>query len=96
MLNTLNESIGYQEIVKALVLIDGTGSMQNLIDTAKNCIEKYFSFVCENLKDNKYSIKLFKMQIAIYRNYSSGPEEILEVSPWAGPYDETLKDYPDL
>jgi len=59
--------------------------MQPLIDSVKNCIDKYFEAVCKNLQENQYSTKLFKMQIAIFRNYSSGGKEILEVSPWAAP-----------
>jgi hypothetical protein len=55
-----------------------------------NCIDTYFNVVCEKLKENGYSTKLFKMQIAVYRNYSSGPEGILEVSPWAAPSDPSL------
>ena len=92
MLKEINQSQGYheQKVVKALILIDGTGSMQRLIDSVKNCIDKYFSFVSENLKKNGYNTNLFKMQIAIYRSYSSGVKEILEVSPWAAPFDPKL------
>jgi len=67
--------------------------MQELIDSVKKCIDKYFEDVCKSLKDNKYSTKLFKMQIAIYRNYSSGGKEILEVSPWAAAWDPEIKDH---
>jgi len=53
-------------------------------------MDKYFENVCESLKHNRYSTKLFKMQIAIFRNYSSGGKEILEVSPWASPRDSEI------
>lgn len=92
MLMELNKSSGYQEqnLVKAMVLIDGTNSMSQPIKNVMNCIDKYFNVVCEKLKENGYSTKLFKMQIAVYRNYSSGPEGILEVSPWAAPREPNL------
>ena len=53
-------------------------------------INPRINVVCEKLKENGYSTKLFKMQIAVYRNYSSGPEGILEVSQWAAPSDPNL------
>jgi hypothetical protein len=92
MLMDLNRSSGYQEnnLVKALVLIDGTSSMNQPIKNVMNCIDTYFNVVCEKLKENGYSTKLFKMQIAVYRNYSSGPEGILEVSQWAAPSDPSM------
>ena len=64
--------------------------MDKPIKNVMDCTDKYFNVVCEKLKENGYSTKLFKMQIAVYRNYSSGPEGILEVSPWAAPWDPNL------
>jgi hypothetical protein len=49
--------------------------------------------VCESLIGAKYPTNIFKLQMAFYRNYSSGMK-ILEHSEWTGPEDvETLKDF---
>jgi hypothetical protein len=71
-------------LVKALVLIDATGSMNKLLENVKTTISLYFSAMCEGLKENKYNDTIFKIQIAFYRNYTSGML-ILEHSDWAGP-----------
>jgi hypothetical protein len=74
------------KLVKALVLIDATGSMGDLLTNAKNSIKLYFETVCKSLIAANYSTKIFKLQMAFYRNYRSGMQ-ILEHSEWAGPDD---------
>lgn len=74
------------KLVKALVLIDATGSMEKLLTNAKNSIKLYFETVCKSLEAANYSTKIFKLQMAFYRNYRSGMK-ILEHSDWAGPDD---------
>jgi hypothetical protein len=60
------------KLVKALVLIDATVSMGKLLDNAKNSIKLYFETVCRSLVVANYSTKIFKLQMAFYRNYKSG------------------------
>jgi hypothetical protein len=49
--------------------------------------------VCESLAESRYPTNIFKLQMAFYRNYSSGMK-ILEKSEWTGPEDvETLKEF---
>ncbi len=77
---------GELNLVKALVLIDATASMGDLLTNAKNSIKLYFETVCKSLEEAKYSTKIFKLQMAFFRNYSSGMK-ILEHSDWSGPDD---------
>ena len=90
MLRDLNSCPDYdilvpvERMVKALVLIDATGSMGALLENAKNSISVYFETVCDNLEKNGYKTSIFKLQMAFYRNYSSGMK-ILEHSDWTGP-----------
>ena len=76
MLFDINKSLNYniprEKMIKALVLIDATKSMGNLLENAKNTIALYFETVCENLTASKYEPSIFKLQMAFYRNYSSG------------------------
>lgn len=74
------------KLVKALVLIDATASMGDLLINAKKSIKPYFDTVCKSLEAANYSTKIFKLQMAFYRNYRSGMQ-ILEHSEWAGPSD---------
>jgi hypothetical protein len=81
MLKNLNKC--KKNLVKALVLIDATGSMGKLLETVKNTISLYFDTMGEKLTLNKYEADIFKLQIAFYRNYSSGPL-VLQKSEWVG------------
>jgi hypothetical protein len=49
--------------------------------------------VCESLEKANYSTKIFKLQMAFYRNYDCGMD-ILEHSEWTGPEEiEALKKF---
>ena len=63
MLSELNSAHEYVDffIVKTLVLIDGTASMEAPIKNVLLSIDKFFKGVCDNLNANKYSTKIFKM-----------------------------------
>ena len=83
-LNKYDDGKAPDRLVKALVLIDATGSMGDLLVNAKNSVTTYFQTVKDNLAKNGYETSIFKLQMAFYRNYKSGMK-ILENSPWTGP-----------
>ena len=64
------------------MLIDATGSMDTPLVETKNCLNEAFKHVCEALTEASFSTQMFQMQIAVYRNYSSGVDGILESSSW--------------
>ena len=67
--------------------------MGELLKNAKNSIQLYFQKVCESLEKANYSTKIFKLQMAFYRNYDCGMD-ILEHSEWTGPEEiEALKKF---
>lgn len=57
--------------------------MGKLLQNAKKCIASYFRTVMKALLENKYPPNIFKLQMAFYRNYTSGMK-ILEFSKWTG------------
>ena len=67
MLRILNLSVEYENkmpserVVKALVLIDATGSMGAVLENAKNSISTYFDTVCKSLTKNDYKTSIFKL-----------------------------------
>lgn len=62
--------------------MDATGSMGSLITKTKNSIGVMFESAGIILEDNGFDPTMFLIQLACYRNYSSGPNKILEISPW--------------
>ena len=78
---------------RILVLMDATGSMGNAMRAAKDTIGVMFDRATAVLADfGGGGSDLFEMQFAVYRNYSSGAEHLLEASEWrSNPQD--LKDF---
>lgn len=78
---------------RILVLMDATGSMGNAMRAAKDTIGVMFDRATQILADFAGGgSDLFEMQFAVYRNYSSGPDLLLEASEWrSNPQD--LKDF---
>mmetsp|Transcript_55824 Transcript_55824/g.116793 ORF Transcript_55824/g.116793 Transcript_55824/m.116793 type:complete len:2524 (-) Transcript_55824:513-8084(-) len=79
---------------RILVLMDATGSMGNAMRAAKETVGEMFDRATDILVNNFSGggSDLFEMQFAVYRNYSSGPELLLEASEWrSNPQD--LKDF---
>ena len=66
---------------KTLILLDATGSMTQLLDKTKNTIETMFERVTHVLDKNNIN-KSFQLKIAVYRNYNSPEDKILEESTW--------------
>jgi hypothetical protein len=65
---------------KTLILMDATGSMSLLLDQTKKTLETMFQRVSDVLKENNFSSNSFQIKIAVFRNYNSSQDTILEVS----------------
>jgi len=70
---------------KTLVLMDATGSMGDVLESAKNTVGEMFKRTYEILRDKGLGDAGCEMQFAVYRNYSSGTSArkgLLVPSPW--------------
>jgi len=72
------DNIGHS---KTLVLMDATGSMGHLLQKAKATITEMFQRAKQVL-NNQGIQEGFELQFAVYRNYNSRENEILECSTW--------------
>jgi hypothetical protein len=64
---------------RTLILMDATGSMNLLLDQTKKTLETMFQRVSDVLKENNFSSNSFQIKIAVFRNYNSPQDTILEV-----------------
>jgi hypothetical protein len=79
---------------RILVLMDATGSMGSSMHATKETVGVMFDRATEILEDEFKGRGggLFEMQFAVYRNYKSGADMLLEASEWrSNPQD--LKDF---
>jgi len=67
---------------RTIVLMDATGSMSHLLHQCKLTVATMFERAAKVLLDNKLNPMCFEMQFAVYRNYNSRQEQILEYSTW--------------
>ena len=67
---------------RTVILLDATGSMSDLLDQAKQTVKEMIDRVCAVLKEKNVSSG-FQIQFGAYRNYSSHPNDLLQVSTWA-------------
>ncbi|CAF3824593.1 unnamed protein product [Rotaria sp. Silwood1] len=67
---------------RTLLLMDATGSMSSLLSAAKDTVCTMFERASVVLGEKGLSKDAFSMQFAVYRNYSSRDNKILEVSSW--------------
>ena len=72
--------------------MDATGSMINLLNSAKSMVGDMFERVKFLLKNNKIDEESVRIQFVAYRNYSSGPQDILQKSSWESK-PEKLKEF---
>jgi hypothetical protein len=91
--NALSVASGPPVAPRTLVLLDGTGSMSGALENSKKAVRLMFDRAKKVIADAKVNVS-FEMQIAIFRNYSSGPNLLLECSPWSSDA-ETLKRFLD-
>jgi superfamily II DNA/RNA helicase len=66
---------------KTLILLDATGSMAHLLHKTKKTLNTMFERVNDILNENHVQ-QGFQIKIAVYRNYSSSENMILEQSNW--------------
>ena len=74
-----NTGIELDAECKTLILMDATGSMHHLLDKTKKTLEIMFKRVYEVLKEKNFSQSAFQIKIAVFRNYNSSENMILEV-----------------
>lgn len=67
---------------RTIVLMDATGSMTQLLEKAKFTVKVMFERAYEIVKSESVN-NSFEIQFVVYRNYSSGPQYLLQYSPWA-------------
>ena len=67
---------------RTVCLMDATGSMSHLLQKAKNTVDLMFERCALILKEKNFTEDAFQLQFAVYRNYSSGTEYLLQSSPW--------------
>ena len=82
-LNAENRGVNIEsQISRTILLMDATGSMSQLLSTVKETVCLMFERAADILKEAGIAEDEFAMQFAVYRNYSSRKEKLLEVSPW--------------
>lgn len=69
-------------VSRTICLMDATGSMGSLLDCGKKTITMVFKRAKEVLAEEGANPDCFELQIAFYRNYSSGKDKLLEASNW--------------
>lgn len=67
---------------RTLIMLDGTGSMTTVLEKTKKTLETMFSRLGEVLIENKFNSQSFEIKIAVYRNYNSSVDMILQTSAW--------------
>jgi hypothetical protein len=67
---------------RTVCLMDATGSMSHLLQKAKNTVDTMFERCTQILKEQNFKAETFQLQFAVYRNYSSGADYLLQSSPW--------------
>jgi hypothetical protein len=64
---------------KTLILMDATSSMDLLLEQTKKTLETMFQRVSDVLKEANFSSDSFQIKIAVFRNYNSSKDMILQV-----------------
>ncbi len=75
-------SDGPVQSTNTLILFDATGSMQCLINNLKNTLSEVMKGLATVFMRYNIDPKQHFVRIAAYRNFSSGPNEIVESSSW--------------
>ena len=66
---------------RTICLLDATGSMSNLLHKAKTTVGIMFDRAFDIMNNNQVSSN-FQIQFAVFRNYNSKEDKILQVSTW--------------
>ncbi|CAF4261426.1 unnamed protein product, partial [Rotaria sp. Silwood2] len=67
---------------RTVCLMDATVSMANYLNNCKNTAGIMYECAFRILQDHKISTDSFQIQLAVYRNYNSPENKILQSSPW--------------
>ncbi|CAF3079102.1 unnamed protein product [Rotaria sp. Silwood2] len=67
---------------RTVCLMDATGSMYALLHKCKNTVDIMFERASKILQEHNISSNSFQIQFAVYRNYNSKEDKILQSSPW--------------
>jgi hypothetical protein len=78
-----NRGAPSQNSSSTLVLMDATGSMHHLMTNAKATVITMYERATEVLLTNGIASNIFRVQFAVFRNYNSGPDKLLQCSSWA-------------
>ena len=79
----IKENKGVDELEsenRTLILMDATSSMNLLLAQTKKTLEIMFQRVSDVLKENNFSYNSFQIKIAVFRNYNSSKDMILQVT----------------
>ena len=68
---------------RTVLLMDATGSMSSLLSATKDTICTMFERASTILAEKGLPNDAFQMQFAVYRNYNSNENKILQVSSWS-------------
>jgi hypothetical protein len=77
-----NKAAYGSQTLKTLILLDATGSMDNLLEKAKSTLVTMLKRINNVLDENNIKDKTFQIKIAAYRNYNSPEDKILQQSTW--------------
>ncbi|CAM4825739.1 unnamed protein product [Rotaria magnacalcarata] len=77
-----NRGVAGRSCSRTVCLMDATGSMTHLLHKCKNTVGIMFERTSEILKDHKMDSNSFQLQFAVYRNYNSKEDKLLQSSPW--------------
>eukprot|EP01038_Epipyxis_sp_PR26KG_P010639 gene10639-14288_t len=79
----VKENCGGGAVVNGtMIIMDATGSMANLLNSAKLMITVTFTRTFDILKKNNLPASSIKLKLAVYRNYNSDVTKLLETSGW--------------
>ena len=78
----MNKGVEDISCTRTLVLMDATGSMSSLLRKAKTTVRSMFDRAADVLKVHNIPEDSFQVLFAVYRNYNSDKEAILQASPW--------------
>ncbi|ETO32398.1 hypothetical protein RFI_04716 [Reticulomyxa filosa] len=86
-----NKGVEERKSSRTVVLMDATGSMEHLLQKAKNTVCTMFDRISTILKDKELPPDCFEMQFVVYRNYNAPEDMILQASPWESKPDNLRK-----
>jgi hypothetical protein len=81
-LKSKNVGANLESTSKTICLMDATYSMSNLLQGAKNTVNKMFQRAREVLREHGLKENCFELQFCVYRNYNCDEKKLFECSPF--------------